>query len=197
VIAPAVNPGWTPERTAALHTLAAKGLSASQIARELGFITRNAIIGKGSRLGIQIGIPRSGTVPAPRLNRHPPSPPTMRTRAPIYNGDPHDSPDTKRAKRIVANAKAKVETRRHGSGLVGPVCEPTPIDIGGAVAGSEPRPWLDRGPRDCPWPVGGEGADTLSCCAPKDGRYCSAHNAIAFLPASTAKALDRSLRRHV
>lgn len=43
---------WTDERTDMLKRLWADGLSASQIAAELGDITRNAAIGKVHRLGL-------------------------------------------------------------------------------------------------------------------------------------------------
>jgi GcrA cell cycle regulator len=43
---------WTDDREEALKKLWADGLSASQIAGELGGVTRNAIIGKVHRLGL-------------------------------------------------------------------------------------------------------------------------------------------------
>ncbi|NBU29555.1 MAG: GcrA cell cycle regulator, partial [Caulobacteraceae bacterium] len=45
--------GWTDERVNTLRTLWAEGLSASQIAKQLGGgVTRNAVIGKVHRLGL-------------------------------------------------------------------------------------------------------------------------------------------------
>ena len=44
--------GWTEERVAVLKKLWLEGLSASQIAKQLGGITRNAVIGKVHRLGL-------------------------------------------------------------------------------------------------------------------------------------------------
>jgi GcrA cell cycle regulator len=44
--------GWTEERVEQLKTLWTDGLSASQIARALGGVTRNAVIGKVHRLGL-------------------------------------------------------------------------------------------------------------------------------------------------
>ena len=51
---------WTDERVELLKKLWADGLSASQIAAELGGITRNAVIGKVHRLGL------SGRAKSPR-----------------------------------------------------------------------------------------------------------------------------------
>src|SRR6202051_4654018 len=56
--------GWTDERVELLKKLWADGLSAAQIAAELGGITRNAVIGKVHRLGLSgrakstLGTPR-------------------------------------------------------------------------------------------------------------------------------------------
>jgi GcrA cell cycle regulator len=44
--------GWSEERVALLRKLWADGLSASQIAKQLGGVTRNAVIGKVHRLGL-------------------------------------------------------------------------------------------------------------------------------------------------
>ena len=44
--------GWTDERVANLKKLWLDGLSASQIAKQLGGVTRNAVIGKVHRLGL-------------------------------------------------------------------------------------------------------------------------------------------------
>src|SRR5947199_4794757 len=44
--------GWTDERVALLKKLWLDGLSASQIAKQLGGVTRNAVIGKVHRLGL-------------------------------------------------------------------------------------------------------------------------------------------------
>lgn len=46
------GPGWTDTRVETLTTLWRSGLSASQIARALGSVTRNAVIGKLHRLGL-------------------------------------------------------------------------------------------------------------------------------------------------
>jgi GcrA cell cycle regulator len=44
---------WTDERIEQLRTLWTKGMTASQIAEELGGVSRNAVIGKAHRLGLQ------------------------------------------------------------------------------------------------------------------------------------------------
>lgn len=44
--------GWTEDRVTSLKKLWLEGLSASQIAKQLGGVTRNAVIGKVHRLGL-------------------------------------------------------------------------------------------------------------------------------------------------
>ena len=45
---------WNDERTATLRKLWLEGLSASQVARQLGGVSRSAVIGKVHRLGITV-----------------------------------------------------------------------------------------------------------------------------------------------
>ncbi len=59
---------WTDERIDRLKQMWAEGLSASQIARALGEVTRNAVIGKVHRLGL------AGRATAPRPERPRPTP---------------------------------------------------------------------------------------------------------------------------
>ena len=44
---------WTDERIERLREMWARGMTASQIAEELGAVSRNAVIGKAHRLGLQ------------------------------------------------------------------------------------------------------------------------------------------------
>lgn len=65
---------WTEERVEELKQLWADGLSASQIARQMGGVTRNAVIGKVHRLGLsgrgaptRSSRPRRVTMPKPAV----------------------------------------------------------------------------------------------------------------------------------
>ena len=53
---------WTYERIEKLKQLWDEGLTASRIAAELGEVTRNAVIGKAHRLGLQAGWPRKARI---------------------------------------------------------------------------------------------------------------------------------------
>ena len=71
--------GWTDERVELLKKLWQDGLSASQIAKQLGGVTRNAVIGKVHRLGLSgratPSKPQRSVFKAPRPPR-PISPPS-------------------------------------------------------------------------------------------------------------------------
>lgn len=77
--------GWTDERVEMLKKLWLDGLSASQIAKQLGGVTRNAVIGKVHRLGLSgRAAPSQPTRPAfkaPRAPRPAPAPAPRRVEA--------------------------------------------------------------------------------------------------------------------
>jgi GcrA cell cycle regulator len=70
--------GWSDERVTTLTALWLDGLSASQIARQLGGVTRNAVIGKVHRLGLGGRGAPSKPTEAPRIT--PPRPARPRGR---------------------------------------------------------------------------------------------------------------------
>jgi GcrA cell cycle regulator len=74
---------WTDERIERLKELWSKGMTASQIAEELGGFSRNAIIGKAHRLGLQ-------SRPSPVKPNDPP--PTAQAAGPAAVA-PADAPD--------------------------------------------------------------------------------------------------------
>src|SRR5271169_3372603 len=79
---------WSDDRVEQLKSLWTEGLSASQIARALGGVTRNAVIGKVHRLGLagraspsRAERPRASVPKAPSLRAHVPP-------APVVEEDP-------------------------------------------------------------------------------------------------------------
>src|ERR1700761_3239434 len=71
--------GWTDDRVSTLKKLWLEGLSASQIAKQLGGVTRNAVIGKVHRLGLSgRAAPSQPQRPAFKPHRlAPPAPPAL------------------------------------------------------------------------------------------------------------------------
>nr|HQU70336.1 GcrA family cell cycle regulator [Albidovulum sp.] len=64
---------WTDERVETLKKMWADGQSASQIAKELGGVTRNAVIGKVHRLGLSNRV-GAAPEPAPKAKAAEPAP---------------------------------------------------------------------------------------------------------------------------
>ena len=83
---------WTDERVETLKKMWAEGQSASQIAKELGGVTRNAVIGKVHRLGLsnRVGGGKgdedevAAPAPTPAATLRPEAPP--RPAAPVERG---------------------------------------------------------------------------------------------------------------
>ena len=93
---------WTKERIERLTKLWTEGLSASQIATELGEdVSRNAVLGKAHRLGLAQNERKGGSTPRPRTPTCPPEPPTTE---PPSRQDPTRCPDP-RASRLLDSPK--------------------------------------------------------------------------------------------
>jgi GcrA cell cycle regulator len=89
-----IRMAWTEDRVDKLKALWKKGLSASQIAEELGEnITRNAVIGKAHRLGLS-SRPSPVKKPAQAKRKLPaPKKAAPAISAPSLAPEPHDKPD--------------------------------------------------------------------------------------------------------
>ena len=77
---------WSDDRVEQLKKLWEAGLSASQIAAELGNVTRNAVIGKVHRLGLS-GRAKSPSSAAPRPRKARPAQHMMRVSRPVSRGN--------------------------------------------------------------------------------------------------------------
>ena len=82
--------GWTEERVGILKKLWLEGLSASQIAKQLGGVTRNAVIGKVHRLGLS-GRATPSQPPRPAFKTPRPSRPAQTQLAPRRPAPPPHS----------------------------------------------------------------------------------------------------------
>lgn len=169
-------PGWTPERFELLKTLWRDGKSATQIAKRLGGVTRNAVISKVHRSGLEA---RAQASKPARMAR------------PAAAVAP-SAPGTRKP----ASARTAPPSRPEGV----PAPPPTPIrvDAFAPLEGSTPVPFLERAAGGCRWPVG---AESLSCSLPAapNAPYCAEHQAMAYVPSAknrTANELARSLRRY-
>jgi len=165
--------GWTDERVELLKKLWQDGLSASQIAKQLGGVTRNAVIGKVHRLGLSgratPSKPQRTTFKAPRPARALTSSPS----APRRLAEP------------VAHHPAPAPVR---------YVDEAPGTATVLTLGAHMCKWPIGDPATEGFTFCGKGSH--------DGPYCDAHAQIAYQPQQARKKggasdLARSLRRYI
>ena len=172
---------WTDERVATLKKLWLDGLSASQIAKQLGGVTRNAVIGKVHRLGL------SG-----RAAPSQPARPVFKAPRPARPVAPPPAP------RRVAEPVAAASS----SSVALDPREPRPLVYREEEPGSATV--LTLGAHMCKWPIGDPSTDNFTFCGRRssDGPYCNDHARVAYQPQQQKKKagpneLARSLRRYI
>jgi len=133
---------WTDERIDQLKNMWEKGLTASQIAEELGGVSRNAVIGKAHRLGLQARPSpvkeKEGKAPAPA--RKPAAPRAAAEPRPAHAAPAPRAPAPTRAPAPVATA-AETESNATPS-----PAQPVLRSIG-------PGGFLRQGPGDQQMPI--------------------------------------------
>ncbi len=170
---------WTEERVARLAKLWAEGLSASQIANDLGGVTRNAVIGKVHRLGLSGRAKpagKSGGSSAPRRKA------TTTSRASSGGGgSTYARASAPRATpRTVGNAALKMEMNVEAE----PRIQQKPAeDV--VVPISRKLTLMQLTESTCKWPTGDPTMPGFSFCgqtSEEDKPYCEYHSKIAFQP---------------
>lgn len=173
--------GWTDERVELLKKFWSEGLSASQIAAQLGGVSRNAVIGKVHRLKLPgRGKTAQGSVRAPKTTvSNPSSPRVRRTPSTV-------SPTVATSCSVEATA-LKVE----------PVAE----DIKETDVSEKPNVvvpisrhlnLLQLSENTCRWPVGDPLSSDFHFCGADSGEnspYCAFHAKIAFQPVSERRRI--------
>ncbi|WP_173934846.1 GcrA family cell cycle regulator [Chelativorans sp. Marseille-P2723] len=161
---------WTDERVELLKKLWAEGLSASQIAAQLGGVSRNAVIGKVHRMKLS--------------SRGRASPNTPRqTKAPSTSNTVTRKQRTVRplATSVGATAlKVQVEEEAVPFQHIRPV-ENVVVPI------SRDLKLVQLTERTCKWPNGDPLAEDFSFCGNnvgENGPYCAYHSRLAYQPAS-------------
>ena len=156
--------GWTDERTELAKKLWNDGLSATEVAKRLGGVTRNAVIGKMYRIGALGNKPtkRAADRPANRVAASAP----------------------RSVKGIKLSAPKPVRVMEPKGPTPAPAAlAPPPLQLVPETA----KPWSQRGLGECSWPVAGQGEGIISCCRPLAGRWCAEHNAIGSVPVKKYK----------
>lgn len=164
--------GWTDERVELLKKLWQDGLSASQIAKQLGGVTRNAVIGKVHRLGLSgratPSKPQRTVFKAPRAPR-----PVSAPSAPRRIAEPVSQAQT---------APVRYVDEEPGMATV-------------LTLGAHMCKWPIGDPSLDSFTFCGRRTDEV-------GPYCMQHAQVAYQPAqakkkSSAAELARSLRRYI
>ena len=161
---------WTDDRVATLTKLWADGLSASQIAKQLGGVTRNAVIGKVHRLGLS-GRAKPSSPARKAAARKTAASSASRARA-ASKSKPKSvrAPSVPRAPRVVVKA---------------PVPPPPPPLEAKPMSNGEFATIMTITEHMCKWPIGDPGADNFRFCGRKtdpEEPYCLAHSRVAYQP---------------
>ncbi len=186
---------WTDERVETLKAMWSDGKSASQIAKELGGVTRNAVIGKVHRLGL-----------------------SNRIGGPERPEEDMTSPITPPATEPANEPEAEVaEAERPAAAPIRPAAKDAPPTVRPPKPGSQPMPpqpsaseisaealanlaevakkakrlsLMQLTERTCKWPVGDPATDDFWFCglpAVPGKPYCETHVAVAFQPMSARR----------
>lgn len=148
--------GWTAERQERCLAMWREGQSASQIAKALGGVSRNAVIGKIHRLGLA----DRGEASPPRRAKPQVAPATRTKRPP----NPLGSKSQRRPAEIASPARRPL---------------PTIVEAPGAAT------ILTLSPRACRWPIGDPLQPGFTFCGARQGArepYCDAHAERAYQP---------------
>ncbi len=163
---------WTDERVERLKRLWAEGLSASQIAAQLGGVSRNAVIGKVHRLNLP-GRAKAGGTPAAARN-------TKRVAAPARPANYPARVATRSVPRTMGATALKEE------GELDTIQEMTYVPSGNVVVPiSRKLSLTDLTERTCKWPVGDPLKDDFHFCgvdASDASPYCGYHAKLAYQP---------------
>ncbi|MEM5494621.1 GcrA family cell cycle regulator [Hoeflea sp. AS16] len=169
---------WTDERVERLKKLWADGLSASQIAAQLGGVSRNAVIGKVHRLNLP-GRAKSGGQASVRTKRA-----TAAPRAPNYAGR-----TAAQATRTMSRSSGGAQLKEDLDVVAAEEIDTRPMeDV--VVPISRRLTLVELSERTCKWPVGDPLQDDFHFCGNDSGDaspYCGYHAKMAFQPSSERK----------
>ena len=176
---------WTDERVELLTKMWGEGQSASQIAKELGGVTRNAVIGKVHRLGLSN---RATSTAKPDVKAKSAAKEEVKSAAPSE------------AKIKEPEAKAPISPARR---QIIPASQPLPpqpsaneispealAKVSEVEKKSKKISLMELTERTCKWPIGDPAtSDFWFCGLPtQTGKpYCEAHVSVAFQPLSTRR----------
>jgi GcrA cell cycle regulator len=191
---------WTDERIERLTTLWTQGMTASQIAEELGGVSRNAVIGKAHRLGLQSrpspvkpneepGAEERESVPAPQPRASEPA----SKPAPAAAASPPEAAAAEAAQAQPAAPQPQIRSIGPGGFIrqtPGEQQSPIPPAPPRRLVPAKPSPeiadktsLLDLNEKICKWPIGHPGEPDFHFCgspANPGFPYCVEHCGVAY-----------------
>ncbi|MEM8840571.1 MAG: GcrA family cell cycle regulator [Pseudomonadota bacterium] len=188
---------WTDERVEKLKELWGEGMSASQIAKSLGGVTRNAVIGKVHRLGLSnrgTSVPGSGSTEEAKPAEKPATKATVsQPAAPVEAPKPAPAPSvSQRVAPVIRDA-----SQPRAPGLPTPEEEAARATLAEIEKMAKKLNLLELTERTCKWPIGDPAEENFFFCglpcAPSKP-YCEHHVAVAFQPMSTRRDRARAGR---
>lgn len=190
---------WTDERVETLKKMWAEGQSASQIAKELGGVTRNAVIGKVHRLGLSNRVGGGGAADgedaapvAPKVE------PASRPAAePARAADPAPRPAVERPAQTASVTPIPMRKAIIPAGQPLPP-QPSANEISPEALASvrevekhaKKLTLMELTERTCKWPIGDPATEDFWFCGLQSvpGKpYCEAHVGVAFQPMSARR----------
>ena len=203
---------WTDERVETLKRMWTEGQSASQIAKELGGVTRNAVIGKVHRLGLSN---RSDEAEAPAAAEPAPKPAVAAAPAPEPAPKPAPAEPARQARPAAPAAEPEAAGEAAAEAAPAPAApgfnrrtlvpagqplppQPSANEISPEALASvrevEKRArkltLMELTERTCKWPIGDPATDKFWFCGLPSvaGKpYCEAHVGVAFQPMSSRR----------
>ena len=197
---------WSDERVATLKKMWLEGSSASEIAKELGNITRNAVIGKVHRLGmsnrdtnnLKSGSSTSTAKKSVRRGRPPKVNKEEKKKGrPHKLKDPGDFPGTLdvKEKSITSSAK-EMRLDENKTKVASDLSEETLQNILKVEMKSKKISLMELTERTCKWPIGDPATDSFWFCGHESepGKpYCKTHISIAFQPITQRRSRKETL----
>ena len=190
---------WTDERVETLKKMWGEGQSASQIAKELGGVTRNAVIGKVHRLGLSNRAGSGGAAATKAAAKEKPAVATKPAAKPVPKAKPAPVPAIKEELELDENGIPISAARR----AIIPAGQPLPpqpsaneispealAKVSEVEKGAKRITLMELTEKTCKWPVGDPATDDFWFCGlgVQQGKpYCEAHVGVAFQPMSSRR----------
>ena len=194
---------WTDERVETLKRMWAEGQSASAIAKELGGVTRNAVIGKVHRLGLSNRSEEAEPAPAasePAAEKKADRKPAAAAAPPDPAPEPAAAEAQPAAEEPAPQPAAFVPVPRRPIVPAGQPLPPQPsaneispealASVREVEKKARKLTLMELTERTCKWPIGDPATEKFWFCGlpSQPGKpYCEAHVGVAFQPMSSRR----------